>query len=218
VSANESAANWIAKKLGEDPDFTAVDHVGSGILEIARKGGATFKAAALGIDDVVRQTHIAPLVQIPEPPEFIVNLPSKGIWEGGAIELVHRVPAAFGGLGDLVRASRDEPVYAYRNKQDQFFEQAFTQHSAVRKVTRVYDRLYHLERRRNLSDIMVVLVDAYDMSSEDVRHARDVYGRYDAAVKMTSYGSVTISAREAAESMGAGAFKFGELMGRLNRS
>jgi hypothetical protein len=63
----------------------------------------------------------------------------------------------------------------------------------------------------------VVLVDAYDMSAEDIRNARDIYGRFDAAVKMSSYGSVTTAAAEAAESMGAEAFKLGELMGRLNK-
>jgi hypothetical protein len=33
-----------------------------------------------------------------------------------------------------------------------FFEQAFRQHSAVEDVTRIYDRLYRVHRRRGLAD------------------------------------------------------------------
>ncbi|MGY4412942.1 hypothetical protein ACVWW4_004678 [Bradyrhizobium sp. LB7.1] len=58
---------------------------------------------------------------------------------------------------------------------------------------------------------------AYDMSAEDVRNARDLYGHFDAALKMSSYGAVTSAAVQAAEAMGAEAFKFGEFLGRLNK-
>lgn len=219
MAGSESVAAWIAGKLKGDRAFLKVETTGSGFLSLERKDGATFEAVAIGVDDVVKRAHVEPLFADDERcPEFVVNVPSKAIWEGGAIAVVHDAPAAFGTLGDLIRASRDEPVYAYRNKQDEFFERAFRQHSAVRRVTRLYDRLYHLERRSDRPDMTVVLVDAYDMSAEDIRHARDLYGKFDAALKMTSYGSVTTAAREAAESMGAEAFKFGELMGRLNKS
>lgn len=99
-----------------------------------------------------------------------------------------RGAAAIGTLGELIRASsRDEPIHTYRNKEYGFFERAFRQHTGVREVTRLYDRLYQLHRRRGLSDFTVVLVDVYDVSAEDIRHVRDLYGRFDAAVKITSY-------------------------------
>ena len=106
-------------------------------------------------------------------------------------------------MGDLIRASRVVPVSGYRNKQFNFFEQAFRQHSAVEDVTRVYDRLYRVHRRRGLADLTGALVAAYDMSAEDVRHACDLYGAFDVAVKMNSHGSVTGAAEMAAASMGA---------------
>lgn len=146
-----------------------------------------------------------------------MNVPSKAIWSGAAIELIHDAPAAFGTYGDLIRASRDERVCTFRNKEYRFFERALSQHGAVRSVTRVYDRVFRLHRHRDLPDFTVVLVDAYDMSAEDVRNAHELYGSFDAALKMSSYGSVTSAAMEAAESMGAEAFKLKELMGRLNK-
>ena len=115
-----------------------------------------------------------------------------------------RIAHARATLGNLIRASCVVPVSGYRNKQFIFFEQAFRQHSAVEDVTRAYDRLYRVHRRRGLVDLTgVFLVDAYDISAEDVRHACDLYGAFDVAVKMNSHGSVTGAAEMAAASMGA---------------
>jgi hypothetical protein len=71
------------------------------------------------------------------------------------------------------------------------------------RFPRVYDRLYRVHRRRELADLTGVLVDPYDMSAEDVRHACNLYGTFDVAVKMNSQGSVTGAAEMAAASMGA---------------
>jgi hypothetical protein len=217
VAGDEGVANWIADKLREEDLFRAVNLIGDGFLKIERKEHAPFVAAALGVHDVIERNHVTPLFKTKAQPAFVVNVPSKAIWSGAAIEIIHDAPAAFGTYGDLIRASRDERVCTFRNKDYHFFERALNQHSAVRSVTRVYDRMFRLHRHRDLSDFTVVLVDAYDMSAEDVRNARELYGNFDAALKMSSYGSVTSAATEAAKSMGAEAFKLKELMGRLNR-
>lgn len=218
MAGNERVARWIAEKLKEEGDFAKIEPLGSGFLTITRKGQPSFTAAAIGVDDVVTSAHVTPVFGVDGiEPEFVVNVPSKAIWEGEAIDFIHDQPAAWGNLGDLIRASRDAPVSSYRNKQYRFFEQAFRQHDAVENVARLYDRVYRLHRSRSRADLTIVLVDAYDMSAEDVRHARDLYGAFDVAVKMTSYGSVTSAATATAASMGAQALKFGELMGRLHK-
>jgi hypothetical protein len=219
MAGDERIANWIANKLKDDEQFRLVNSIGDGFLEVARRDHAPFQAVAIGVQDVVAENHVAPLFEVKgRRPEFVVNVPSKAIWSGIAIELIHTAPAAFGTFGELIRASsRDEPVHTYRNREYNFFERAFRQHTAVRDVRRLYDRAYQLHRWRGLPDVTVVLVDAYDVSAEDIRHARNLYGRFDAAVKMTSYGSITTAAREAADTIGAGVFKFGELLGRLNK-
>jgi hypothetical protein len=218
VAGDEDVARWVANKLKDDQEFSAVDSVGSGFLEITRRDGASFTVAAIGVRSVVERDHVAPLFEVEGTrPEFVVNVPSKAIWSGAAIEVVHDAHAAFGRLGEINRASREEPVWTYRNKDYNFFESVFRQHTAVREVIRLYDRLFQLHRERGLPDVTVVLVDAYDMSAEDIRHARDLYGRFDAAVKTNSYGGITTAAREAAKSIGADAFMLGELLGRLNK-
>jgi hypothetical protein len=216
MGGDESVAKWVADKLrGEQ--FQSVEPIGSGFIEITRKDHAPFTAAAIGVREIVLSNHVAPLFENKRSPEFVVNVPSKVIWSGPAIEIIHGAPAAFGTLGELVKAARDENVSSYRHREYSFFERAFDQHSAVRDVTRLYDKVFQLHRHRGMPDITVALIDAYDLSAEDIRNARDRYGRFDAAVKISSYGSITTAASEAAESMGAEVFKFGELMGRLNR-
>jgi hypothetical protein len=159
---------------------------------------------------------VAPFFAVADRPQFVINVPSKAIWTGPAIELVHSGPAAFGGLGNLIRASRHGKVSSHRFRNYQFVEDGLRQHSAVCQVRRLYDRLFMVSRK-GLPDLTIVLVDAYEMSAEDVRSARNLYGRFDAALKMTSYGKVTTAANEAAASMGAGAFVWGDLMRRLNQ-
>lgn len=214
----EGVAKWIADKLKSDQQFSEVDSIGSGFLEITRKDSPPFTAVAIGIKDIVMRDHVTPLFNVGNRrPQFVVNVPSKAIWSGPAIDFIHDAPAAFGTFGELGKAAREDSVCTYRNKNYNFFERAFRQHTAVSDVTRLYDRVFQLHRYRRLSDVKVVLIDAYDMSAEDIRNAYDLYGRFDAAVKMSSYGSVTTAASDAAGTIGAEAFKFGELMGRLNK-
>src|SRR5882757_422781 len=163
MAGDEGVAIWIADKLKNDGTFSAVDSVGSGFLEIVRKDQFPFTAVAIGVRDVITRVHVAPLFGGNERrPEFVVNVPSKAIWSGTAIEIIHDAPAAFGALGELIRASREDRVSTYRNKEHSFFERAFRQHSAVRDITRLYDRVFQLHRYRGLKDVTVALVDAYD--------------------------------------------------------
>ncbi len=174
MAGDEAVARWIANKLRGDEEFSAVDPIGVGFLEISRIDSPPFTAVAIGVRDVVTRDHVAPLFEVKGRfPEFVVNVPSKAIWSGTAIEFVHNASAAFGTFGDLIRASREETVGTYRNRQYSFFERAFRQHTAVREVTRLYDRVYQLHRSRGLPDITVVLVDAYGAMRESWRRPED---------------------------------------------
>jgi hypothetical protein len=147
---------------------------------------------------VVEPSDVTPLFENADP-QFIVNVPTLAIWTGAAINMVHEQKAAFGGLGDLIRTSRESYVPSYRYREYRFVEQGLSQHSAVMSLTRLYDRKFIVHRLRH-SDLTLVMVDAYQVSADDVRTARDRYGSFDTILKMTSYGGVTTVAREAAAS------------------
>lgn len=123
-------------------------------------------------------------------------------------------PAAFGTLGEIQKAASTGYVPGYRNKGINFFEQAIRDHAAVRSVTRLYDLVFLAHRFRG-NDLTIALVDAYNMSAEDLRNARQRYGRFDLAVKMTSYGAISPAAKTAGASMGVEPLMYGDMLRRL---
>ncbi len=210
------AADWLAKRINDFGGLDLVERLDGDLLLVRGEAAGEFPIAVTGVSDVVLTNHISPVLEGATKPQFIVNVPSKAIWSGPAIGLVHSTPAAYGTLSELAKAARTEDVPAYRNKERAFFERAIMQHDNVRSVTPVYDHVFGVTRRRG-DALTVVLVDAYNMSAEDVRHACTLYGRFDIAVKMSSYGAVTAAAIEAAKATGAEALTFRQLMGRLAR-
>jgi hypothetical protein len=126
------------------------------------------------------------------------------------------MPAAFGTMGDISRAAATKAAGFFRDKNMEFFIQAIEQHKNVSSVLYVYDSVFRVHRRSGAS-LTVAVIDAYNMSAEDVRNARTRVGQFDVVVKSSSYGSITKQAEAAAESMGAQAFMFGGLMQRLAR-
>src|SRR5690606_23189642 len=96
-----------------------------------------------------------------------------------------------------------------------FFITSMQQHTNVTGVSYVYDNVFTVDRRRGKC-LTVAVIDAYNMSAEDVRNARAKLGHFDIVVKSTGYGSITEQAKATAESMGLEALMFRNLMGRLN--
>jgi hypothetical protein len=143
-----------------------------------------------------------------------VNVPSKTLWSGAAIDRIHAESAAFGTFGDVSRAASLEDAGSYRDKDMGFFINAMRQHGNVSSVSYIYDKVFKADRRVGPS-LVVAVTDAYNMSAEDVRDAKSRFGDFDFVVKASSYGSITNQAEAAAKSMGAQALTFGQLMGRL---
>lgn len=210
----EGAADWVAGRIEEEGRLKLVDRTDGGLLVVNSDESGTFPVAVTGVQDVVTPDHVRPVLKSATRPKFVVNVPSKALWRGDAIRLIYGAPAAFGTLGELQKAARSGNVAAYRNKDRAFFERAIAQHDHVRSVSLLYESVIEATRIRGDS-LVIALVDAYNMSAEDVRNARARFGRFDIALKMTSYGSVTDAAEAAARSMGAEAMTFKQVMGRL---
>lgn len=179
-----------------------------------RKTAITFSVAVLGLKGVIELSDVKPLFVGATKPQLVVNVPSKTLWSGAAIHFVHAASAAFGIMGDISRAARTEDAGSYRDKNMGFFINAMRQHSNVSGISYVYEAVFKVDRKIGES-LIVAVINAYNMSAEDVRNAKDQFGHFDIVVKSTSYGSITTQAEAAAESMGAQALSLGELMRRL---
>lgn len=211
-----SAIDWVVNKLKQEDNLEVVDHTPENFLNIQYRKNYTFIVAVLGVQNVIDQYDVEPLFNSSNPPQLVINIPTKTLWSGSAIRYVHAAFAAFGSYGDIYRAATTGDAGSYRNKNMEYFITAMQQHQNVKNVSYVYDNVFLVERKRGKS-LTVAVIEAYNMSAEDVRNARTKFQDFDIVVKSTNYGSITNEAEEAAKSIGAEALKFGELMGRLNR-
>jgi len=209
-----SVTDWVAGKIDPRENLCVVGRTLEDFLLVQYKDNPPFAVAVIGVQDVILESHVSPLFSHATKPDFVVNVPSKALWTGGAISLIHAAPAAFGTFGDIGRAASGGKVHGFRNKNWEFFRKAILQHTNVMAVDRLYDEVFEVHRRKG-RNLKVALVEGYHVSAEDVRNARERFGGFDIAVKKTGYGSVTQAARDAAASMGAEAVAFKELMQRL---
>lgn len=208
--------DWLVGKLSEDKTLQVITRTPDNLLAIEAKGGYSFIVGVLGVQSVVELSDVQPLFVGAMRPDLVVNVPSKTLWRGSAIDFVHAMPAAFGTFGDISRAAQTKAARLYRDKNMGFFIGAIAQHNNVSSVSYVFDRVFRANRKDGTS-VVVAVIDAYNMSAEDVRNARAQLGDFDIVVKSSSYGSITEQAEAAAQSMGAQALKFGQLMQRLAR-
>lgn len=212
-----NVTTWVAEKLAEDEQrLKVVDRTPEDFLVIDTKDDYTFLVAVMSVQEVVQVSHVQPLFAGANKPQLVVNVPSKTLWSGAAIDLVHSVPAAFGTMGDIARAAKTKAAGFFRDKNMGFFINAMEQHENVSTVSYVYDSVFRVDRRSG-SSVIVAVIDAYNMSAEDVRNARTRVGHFDVVVKASSYGSITEQAESAAESMAAQALTFSGLMQHLAR-
>jgi hypothetical protein len=211
-----SVTNWVADKLAKEDRLKVVDRTPDDFLVVNAKDDYTFLVAVLGVQNVIQLRDVQALFAGATKPHLVVNVPSKTLWSGAAIDFIHAIPAAFGTLGDIARAADTKAAGLFRDKNMGFFINAMEQHTNVSAVSYIYDNVFGVARRNGAS-ITVAVIDAYNMSAEDVRNAKTRFGDFDVVVKSSSYGSITPQAWAAAESIGAQALTFGELMQRLSR-
>ncbi|QJC54847.1 hypothetical protein HC248_00109 [Polaromonas vacuolata] len=207
---------WVASKLKENVRLDVVSRTPEGFLVVRSKTGYTFLLAVINMSNLIAPTDVKHLFSGAVKPQLVVNVPSKTLWSGAAIHLVHMTSAAFGTLGDVARAAAIENAGSFRDEGTEFFIKAMKQHTNVSNVSYVYDSVFKVERKCG-PNLIVAVVDAYNMSAEDVRNARDRVGHFDVVVKSSNYGSITAPATAAAIDMGTQALAFRELMQRLGK-
>ena len=208
--------DWVVSKLTTVDHLEIVGRTAEDFLIVRSKDKLEFSVAVMGLKETIKASDVAHLFSGVTKPQLVINVPSKTLWSGAAIDLIHREDAAFGTFGDVARAARLDDPGSLRDKNMGFFINAIRQHSNVSSVSYVYDSVLKVDRVFGPS-LAVAVIEAYNMSAEDVRDARHRFGHFDVVVKSSSYGSVSNEAIAAARTMGAQAVMFAQLMGRLNK-
>lgn len=214
---SKKLTQWVVEKLATEQSIEVVTQTTEGFLEVKHvRSGYAFTVAVLGSSNTIGAADVAPLFAGANQPQLVVNIPSKTLWIGAAIDYIHAASAAFGTYGDIARAASTSNAGACRDKDMGFFINAMEQHTNVSNVSYVFNSVFRASRKRG-NGLTVAVINAYNMSAEDVRNARTQLGSFDVVVKSSSYGSITGPAQAAAADMGAEALTFRELMQRLAR-
>jgi hypothetical protein len=167
------APSWVADKLKAVDEIMDAKVMPSGLLQVTRKEYPPFNVGALAVKTVVKASDVSPLFDMGDAPQFVVNVPKSAVWAGASIEVVHQRDAAFGGVADLIRASRQDDVQAYRYQEYRFVERGLLQHNAVSGLTRLFDQKFRVHRF-TLPDLTLVMSESYEISADDVRTAYEV--------------------------------------------
>jgi hypothetical protein len=177
-----NATDWVTVKLVTEYRLKVVNRTPENFLVVESVDRYTFVVAVLSVQKVVELSDVAPLFAGIVKPQFVVNVPSSTLWRGAAIHHIHAASAAFGKLGDVSRAADTKDAGSYRDKNMGFFIRAMEQHSNVSRVSYIYEAVFKADRRSGAS-LIVAVIDAYNMSAEDVRNARLRFGHFDIVVK-----------------------------------
>ncbi|TMJ19202.1 MAG: hypothetical protein E6G92_05210 [Alphaproteobacteria bacterium] len=190
-------AAWVSKVLAED-DF-ATTQLGSNLIEIERTPQSTFQ---LGVISSVRVGHqdVAQFLDGSSDPSFVVNIPREAIWTGEAIEALQNANIAFGGMGDIHRAICETDPRTYVFREYAYVERRLRQHRSVTHITRLFDRVWRVQRGRG--DVLdIAISNEYDLTADEVRTLWDRYGSFDALFHTNNLGRITTQAREAARDL-----------------
>jgi len=211
--------NWIISYLKDNDqgqEIESVIPVDDWLIEIKSKKGKTIVVGILE-ESVITSSNIYKIYRNESKKPNILVARFKCIWHGSAINYARKNDMGWGGVGDITSAF-DVDYYADIQKGEYaFVEKNLLRHSKVSQLERLYDRVFKIHRINRLSPITVTLINSYELSGDDVRHARDTYGEFDAILKTNPNGNPTGQAYSAAEEIGVEIFKWGELLGRLNR-
>jgi hypothetical protein len=206
---------WVASSLKEADKVEKVEVLSDRVLRVFRDEYDPFLAGIVSAPRV-EATTIEPVVKSGLGVEIIANVPKEAYWTGSALDLASANAIATGSLGDLYRALRMEDIRGYQPAETEFVERSLRQHTKVTGFRRLHDRLYRVSRH-GLSDLDVVMLNEYELTADQVRTARDRYGKFSDIVITNPNGTATSSAEQAAEGMGAQIYKWGPFLGRLNK-
>lgn len=148
--------------------------------------------------------------------DFIVNIPKEALWAGSAIDLLEAQGLGWGGVKDLFSALGTEHVRGFISKEYLFIERIFREHGSVESYERLSDRVYRL-KRRGKDDVVVALVNDYDVTADSVRTAWDRHGPFTDILANNPNCRWSDEANQAAEALGVNLLTLSDFMGRLNR-
>lgn len=208
------SGNWCKDKLEEHEKVDSIELSNSNLLSVTHSEVGNLRIATMSLKHI-DDKDISELLSDTEV-DFILNVSKEPYITQDALQKAEQEGFIIGGLGDAMRALRDGDMESYVNPEIHFILRGLKQHSRVSRVTRLDNRRFKVVRH-GAPDVTILALDEYDLTAEAVRNAIDSFPDFDAIVKSNPNGRISSSSISAAASSGIKVFKWGELLGALNR-
>lgn len=207
---------WVAGRLQGHHRVTHVETEDDGCLVVTRTDDTAVLVGTLSTD-LLEKNDLTYWVARAERPAFVVNVSAGGRTAESAFMAAEAAGFAIGGMGDLYRALGEPNPARYVHPEVRNVSRMLRQHSRVESFRRLDDRKYCI-CRRELDDIVVAILNEYELTAEAVRAAVERYGRVQGIVNSNPLGGGTRAAFEALDSAGIPYFAWSEFYKALHKS
>jgi len=213
---DEWTGSWVVNKLGDHYNITTVSLISSNRVRVKRKIGDEYEVATMALMHV-NKSDLLDILTLAKDAIFVANVSNNAYYHGSALKLAENKKIVLGDLADLFRATGSDHPRTYINPDVKFILRGLKQHDRIACVKRLDDRRYQLERV-GLDSVIVLALHDYDLSADSIRNGLEKYGHCDAILAANPNCRPTTLAMNAADSAGVKVYKWGELLGALNRS
>jgi len=214
-----SYRDWVISKLRDTEENEEIDSataLGDSFIEILTGDGKTVIIGVIDSVNITESDVSEVYISGPKKPNLVIAK-SDAIWSGSAIDYSRQKNMGWGGIGQISSTFQTNDYAAIQRREYAFVEEGLLRHTRVARLERIYDRVFKIHRKGNLPPLTITLINSYELSGDEVRHAISKYGRFDAVLKTNPNGSPTGNAHSAAAEIGADIFVWRELLGRLNK-
>lgn len=212
--ARKTTFEWILEKLEDDKSIASKEIVSDSLLRIKRKEGKSITITKTQLSNI--NLNDVQSILANQDADFILHTVKDPWIFGGAFEFLNRKRKVIGGFGDLFRVLGQDHNYPYLPSQVKFIVRGLEQHTKVSNVKRLDNKRYEIERY-GLETVIIIAIDDYDIGVESIRSAVNDFDKFDAVLKSNPNGTITSSAVTLADSRELKVYKWGELLGILNK-
>lgn len=211
--------NWSDKflkdKLKNFDSAQEINSIEQNLVKVKRKKGPDFVAFIMSLIEI-EYSIIKEICEKHPQINFIVNIKKQYNLSGESILYLSNKKISLGGLGDFMRFCNQDSNHTIEDKDFTFVSRGLRQHIHVSNIERIDNRRLKITRLGGLSEVIAIMINEYDITSESVRSAKDLYGDFQVVIKTNPNGEITAEAIEVAKVIGIDICKWGNFLGKLN--
>ncbi|WP_157834566.1 hypothetical protein [Oceanospirillum beijerinckii] len=208
-----SLIDWCIDKISGHGKVESISKIDSTTLELTHQNTNTYAVSVFSCE----RMNLKSISDIDiQKVDFILNIKKDAYISGKLMQLMESADFSIGGLGDLYSALGSGNLSNYISKEMQFVIRGLSQHNKVKRIYRLDNRRFEIERKL-LPDVTILVLNDYDLTAESVRSGIDKYGDFDSILTSNPNCRRSSNAEKAAENSGRKIMSWGELMGNLNK-